>query len=102
MWMVGESMRRYEDEASDALDTDMRACNQYNRGLAAAATVSCPTLMIHGDADRLTPLKATRQLLAALPSGRIVLINGAGHTLMMEAPNVVLDHLKAHLIDPAQ
>ena len=33
MWMVSDSMRRYEDEIQPALDLDMRACNAYRNGL---------------------------------------------------------------------
>ena len=97
MWMVSDSMRRYEDEAQSALDNDMRACNAYQRGLEAASEVTAPTLMLHGDADRLTPLRATKPLLAALPNARMDVIPGAGHSLMVEDPNHVLDQLKIHL-----
>jgi len=53
--------------------------------------------MIHGDADRLTPIKATKPLLAALTNARLSTVPGAGHTLMVEDPNHVLDQLKNHL-----
>jgi pimeloyl-ACP methyl ester carboxylesterase len=97
MWMVSDSMRRYEDEDTMALDRDMRACNSYTRGLEAASEITAPTLMIHGDADRLTPIKATKPLLAALTNARLSTVPGAGHTLMVEDPNHVLDQLKNHL-----
>jgi pimeloyl-ACP methyl ester carboxylesterase len=80
-----------------ALDRDMRACNSYTRGLEAASEITAPTLMIHGDADRLTPIKATKPLLAALTNARLSTVPGAGHTLMVEDPNHVLDQLKNHL-----
>ena len=40
MWMVSDSMRRYEDEIQPALDLDMRACNAYRNGLEAAAEIT--------------------------------------------------------------
>jgi pimeloyl-ACP methyl ester carboxylesterase len=97
MWMVSDSMRRYEDEQQAALELDMRACNQYQRGLEAAGEITAPTLMLHGDADRLTPLKATQPLLKALIQGRLDVVPGSGHSLMVEDPNHVLDQLKLHL-----
>ena len=96
MWMVSDSMRRYEDEAQSALDSDMRACNAYQRGLEAASEIAAPTLMLHGDADRLTPLRATKPLLDALSNARMDIIRGSGHSLMVEDPNHVLDQLKIH------
>jgi pimeloyl-ACP methyl ester carboxylesterase len=98
MWMVSDSMRRYEDEAQSALDSDMRACNAYQRGLEAASEITAPTLMLHGDADRLTPLRATKPLRDALSNARMGIIPGAGHSLMVEDPNHVLDQLKIHLL----
>lgn len=98
MWMVSDSMRRYEDEMEIALDSDMRACNAYQRGLEAASQITAPTLMLHGDADRLTPLRATKPLFDTLRDGRMDIIPGAGHSLMVEDPNHVLDQLKIHLL----
>lgn len=98
MWMVSDSMRRYEDEVQAALDLDMRACNAYRNGLEAAAEITAPSLMIHGDADRLTPLRATKTLQSTLGDARISVVPGAGHSLMVEDPNHVLDQLKAHLL----
>lgn len=101
MWMVSESMRRYEDEGQSALDRDMRACNAYKRGLEAASEITAPTLLLHGDADRLTPLRATKALLNTLSNARMHIVPGAGHSLMVEDPNHVLDQLKIHLLSEA-
>ena len=98
MWMISDSMRRYETERSEALDIDMRACNAYTDGLYSAEQISCPTLMIHGDADRLTPIRATKRLMQAIPDANLATIPGCGHSLMVEAPNEVLDYMKHHLL----
>lgn len=98
MWMVSDSMRRYEDEIQAALDLDMRACNAYRNGLEAAKEITAESLMIHGDADRLTPLRATKTLQTTLNNARISIVPGAGHSLMVEDPNHVLDQLKAHIL----
>lgn len=43
------------------------------------ALISCPTLVVHGGEDRITPIGAGRALAAALPHGRLVEFPGAGH-----------------------
>ncbi|MDH4041874.1 MAG: alpha/beta hydrolase, partial [Gammaproteobacteria bacterium] len=62
-----------------------------------AAAVQCPVLMVLGREDRLTPVRSTDALRAALPSPDVRILEGAGHTLMVEAPNALLDALHAVL-----
>ncbi len=74
----------------------MAACNAYTGGFDAAARVSCPSLLLSAALDRMTPPKATTPLAAAFPATtnlRKVVIPGAGHAMMSEAPGAVLDAL---------
>jgi pimeloyl-ACP methyl ester carboxylesterase len=57
------------------LDLDLRT---------AIAHVGVPTLVVVGEHDRLTPPGAARALVAALPDGRLDVIEGAGHLAMLE------------------
>lgn len=51
------------------------------------------TLIVCGDADRVTP-KAHSELVAEkLPGSELVIIEDAGHLAMMERPDVVNEHL---------
>jgi proline iminopeptidase len=50
-----------------------------------AARVSVPTLVVHGDQDPL-PLAGSREWVAALPSGGLVVIQNAGHYPHAEKP----------------
>jgi pimeloyl-ACP methyl ester carboxylesterase len=75
----------------------MSACNSYAAGLERAAAVRCPALLVLGRDDRLTPVKSTRDLVAALPSPDVRILDGAGHTLRVEAPNALLDALREAL-----
>ena len=97
IWMVGSTLRLFERSLPGVLHADMNACNNYQAGLERAAQVTCPVLMVLGRDDRLTPPRATDQLRAALRSPDVRIVEGAGHTLMVEAPNVLLDALKAVL-----
>jgi pimeloyl-ACP methyl ester carboxylesterase len=94
MWMVGSTLRLFERSRPGVLHADVSACNNYQAGLARAATVKCPVLVVSGEGDRLTPVRTTQPLLDALPSPTVRIIQGAGHTLMVEAPNALLDVLR--------
>jgi pimeloyl-ACP methyl ester carboxylesterase len=47
--------------------------------LAAAATVRCPLLLIHGDGDDVVPLAQAQALVRAAPRGQLKVIAGADH-----------------------
>jgi len=53
------------------------------------AQVTCPTLVVHGSLDRVTPLAAGRALAAALPLGQLQEVAGAGHAPFWTQPLVV-------------
>ena len=93
LWMMGSTMRLMERSVPGALYADFGACNGYTGGLEAAAKVSCPVMMVLGKRDLMTPMKAAKDLMAALPKAKVVAIEGAGHALMAEKPDEVLDAL---------
>ncbi|MES2901909.1 MAG: alpha/beta hydrolase [Pseudomonadota bacterium] len=72
--------------------TDFSACNAYANGQAAAESVQCPVLFIFGSKDMMTPARSTKTLTAAIRHGRVVTVD-AGHALMAEQPDAVLDAL---------
>jgi pimeloyl-ACP methyl ester carboxylesterase len=50
------------------------------------ATVTCPTLVLVGDADALTPLAESEKLAAAVKGAKLVRIPRAGHLSNVENP----------------
>lgn len=72
--------------------TDFAACNAYANGQAAAEAVRCPTLFVLGTKDVMTPPRSTKLLTGAIGHGRIVSVE-AGHQMMSELPDAVLDAL---------
>ena len=76
------------------LFADLSACNAYHDGLASAARVKVPATLILGERDMMTPAKAGRELAAAFPNARVVMLPGAGHMLMSERPDEVLAALR--------
>ncbi|MDX2104504.1 MAG: alpha/beta fold hydrolase [Alphaproteobacteria bacterium] len=56
--------------------------------------ITCPTLVICGREDALTPLDHSEELAASIPAARLAVIDGCGHLSTMETPeevNTLLD-----------
>jgi pimeloyl-ACP methyl ester carboxylesterase len=58
---------------------------------AHAKLVKAPTLVVHGDLDRLIPIAAARELVRRLPAWTLKVLQGVGHVPMMETPRLFLD-----------
>jgi pimeloyl-ACP methyl ester carboxylesterase len=97
LWMVGAGERTLEKAQPGVLHNDLAACNAYRGGLAAAAKVAAPVLLICGERDQMTPLKSGRALAASIPGATLVALEGAGHMLMAERPSEVLEAIAKHL-----
>ncbi len=95
-WVLGGSrrlMQRMSQQNPDHLfHTDFAACNAYANGQAAAEAVVCPTLFVLGSKDMMTPARSAKLLTGAIRHGRIVSVD-AGHSMMSEQPDAVLDAL---------
>lgn len=89
MWMYGDTQARLERLAPGVLYTDLKASNDY----VFAGGVKCPALFILGRRDMMTPPRAAKSLQEQIPGAHTVLIDSAGHSLMAEAPDAVLDAL---------
>ena len=97
MWMMGSAMRLMERSGDGVLHADFSACNDYVSGLEAAQNVKCPALLILGKKDLMTPMKVARDVISKLADVKVVALDGAGHSLMAEKPDDVLDNLIAFL-----
>jgi pimeloyl-ACP methyl ester carboxylesterase len=101
-WLHGANralMHRMQavDPALNLFLHDFGVCDRYANGLQAAAQVRCPVHFILGDRDQMTSPKATREIGAALHAGIITL--SGGHSLMLEAPDAVLNALRTALAE---
>ena len=95
-WIMGGSMRLLE-RTTEPLYSDFNACNQYAAGAASAAKVACPALIISGSRDLMAPPRNAKAIAEKLANVQQVAIPGAGHDLMVERPDAVLDALIAFL-----
>ncbi|GAA2004326.1 alpha/beta hydrolase [Nakamurella flavida] len=69
---------------------------------ALPALAELPALVACGDADRLTPVRRSEALAAALPDSELVVVPGAGHMAIMEAPEPIDEGLDRLIIRAAR
>ncbi|MDO8787772.1 MAG: alpha/beta hydrolase [Sulfuritalea sp.] len=98
MWLLGASRRLMERQKPGVLHNDLAACNAYSHGMDAAAALPCPALIVSGSRDMMTHPKAAAKLAAAIKDVRSVSLEGAGHALMAEQPDAVLDALRNFIV----
>ena len=98
MWLHGASaalmhrMQQLGAEDGNLFEHDFRVCDAYGHGMTSAAAVRCPAHLVVGGQDVMTPARATTEVAAALKA--TVHRVEAGHALMQEAPDAVLDALR--------
>jgi len=92
MWMRGHLLQTSMNAGDEVLANDLRACHNYDGAAEAAAAIHCPVLVVMGSEDRMIHPSGTSDLVAALGShGSMVTIESAGHAMMVERPDEVLD-----------
>jgi pimeloyl-ACP methyl ester carboxylesterase len=85
-----EFQKRAEEEfcacPANVTHGDFSACNQFDV-MARLAEIRVPTLVLCGREDRMTPPKYSVYLATQLPRAYLVLIDHAGHSVMIEQPD---------------
>ncbi len=92
LWMMGAAMRILEKDGKGSLGGDFTACASYQGAAAAAAKVACPTIVIAGADDRMTPPKVGRALAEKIDGADLAIVD-CGHMMMIERPDETLDAL---------
>jgi pimeloyl-ACP methyl ester carboxylesterase len=95
MWMTGGCLALLGRNTSGTLHKDFLACAAWTTGAAAVAKITCPTLVMVGANDVMTPPKIGQNLAQAIPGSRYVALPECGHMLFSESPDAMLDGLKA-------
>lgn len=88
-WMLGGARALVENSTPGVLLSDFQACMAYANAVAAASAVACPSTVVIGLGDKMTPPKGGRALAAALKAPTIVELTATGHTMMIENPRAV-------------
>ncbi len=91
------SAHHMADHTADQQDsllfhTDFNACNSYTHGLDAALQVRCPAALVLGQHDQMTAPKAATEVAQRLKA--TVHSVPAGHFLMQESPDPVLNAMR--------
>ncbi len=61
------------------------------------ASIKCPTLVLVGREDALTPVEMAQEIVAGIPGARLEIIPDCGHLSTMERPEAVNRALRAWL-----
>lgn len=59
--------------------------------------IRCPTLIIAGSSDTAVPMHHAKMLAAGIPDSRLVMVDGAGHTLIWTHPEPLLKAVEEFL-----
>ncbi len=60
-------------------------------------SIHCPTLVLVGDEDTLTPPPLSEQLHRDIAGSELAVISGAGHLSSLEQPTVFSEHVARFL-----
>jgi pimeloyl-ACP methyl ester carboxylesterase len=102
LWMMGGGQRLMQNviaQSPGILYHDLKACNEFQDGINHAGAVTQPAFLILGALDKMTPLRAGKKLAVALQGGGggadVTVLDGVGHMMMVEAPDLTLDAMIA-------
>ena len=75
-------------------------------GSSRIAQITAPTLVIHGERERMTPTENAKRIAAAIPGARLAIIPQAGHMFVTDQPEsaheVLLEFLGAQATRQAE
>ncbi|MBC8448372.1 MAG: alpha/beta hydrolase [Chloroflexi bacterium] len=90
-------LRRLLEVNPAVLWGDFLACDAFDLRQRLGEIV-VPTLVIGGTEDRLTPPKYSQYLREHIPNAQLLLVEGAGHMVMLEQPQRVTEAIAEFLV----
>jgi pimeloyl-ACP methyl ester carboxylesterase len=75
---------------------DFIACDRFDR-MNDVQKITCKTLIVVGADDRMTPVKYSEYLHEKIENSKLVVIPGAGHSVMLEKHRMFNDAVEAFL-----
>lgn len=97
LWLRRESLAVLAGNAAGVIHADLAACNAYKDAVARGGQIKCPTVLVLGDGDLMTPAAKARPLAGAIAGSRTVVIPNSGHFMIVERPDETLEALKSHV-----
>ena len=89
-------LRQFNSVEPDVMYGDWAACNVFDVREQLPA-IQTPTLVISGSMDVMTPEKYGRYMAENLPNADFALIEGGGHMLMIEQPQMLINAILGFL-----
>ncbi len=83
----GNPVKKIVNSARDIreiLAVDLKACNNYKNGENAIKKISCPTLCIFGDLDKMVPVKVGLKMAEQISNSKTKIISDCGHMIIFE------------------
>ncbi len=77
----------------------MQACGAHNTH-ERLGQISLPTLVIHGDVDRLLGYENGREIAALIPGSNLETLEGVGHMFWWEQPQRTAELIREHALAP--
>ncbi|MDO4584979.1 MAG: alpha/beta fold hydrolase [Planctomycetia bacterium] len=93
-WVVERYRRMVEENSPQGVAAVARGMAQRHDFRSKLREVACPTLVLTGDSDVLSPPADMLALAESLPDGRFVEIPHAGHLTPMENPHAVAEAIR--------
>lgn len=91
--VVAFSEQMMHDTPIETLVEFLHALEVHDESDGLAALAKVPTLVACGDDDMLTPMEYSQDMADALPKCELVIVDGAGHLVQLEEPEVIDDAL---------
>ena len=86
-------------EIREILSVDLNACNNYKTGKDSLKKISCPTLCIFGDLDKMVPLKVGNNMSELIKNSKTKVIQNCGHMIIFEKAFEMRKLVKEFLIE---
>jgi pimeloyl-ACP methyl ester carboxylesterase len=95
VWLRRDSLAVLSANRPGVIHNDLAACHAYKDALSRAAEIKCPTVLVLGDGDLMTPAVKAKPLANAIAGSRTVVVANSGHLMIVERPDETLEALKA-------
>jgi pimeloyl-ACP methyl ester carboxylesterase len=92
--------QRMAEIPPEVLHADFLACDAFDAS-GRLAEIRCPTYVICGEQDRMTPLSQVQELARQIQGSRMDVVPQAGHMVMIEQPGTVAELLARFLTEIA-
>jgi pimeloyl-ACP methyl ester carboxylesterase len=94
--LVRRGQQQMLEVAPQIIHDDFAACDAFDV-MERLGEIRCPTAVICGTDDRMTPPKYSEYLVERIDKAELTLIAGAGHMVMVERPDLVADAIQSSL-----